>query len=274
MTTMIIDSHCHYNLSPLHENWLKHWEEAQKHDVVGALVIGTNLKTSKAAIKISDNQPQLWPTVGIHPATASEPEAAESDPSQTITQLRELATQPDVVAIGECGLDYYRLPKSGALRESQIERQQQLCREQLKLAGELQLPVIIHLRDKTSLAYHDFLEIYQEVDPQVPTILHCVSGPTDWMLRMLEHGAFVSVAGNVTYPSSGHIRGLVEITPPDRLLVETDAPYLPPKAYRGESCLPWMIADTMTFLEEHLGKNREDIYQNTISLFPDCEPEA
>ncbi|MEX0895417.1 MAG: TatD family hydrolase [Patescibacteria group bacterium] len=268
---MIIDTHSHYNLPPLYQDWHRHWQEAQAHDVVGALVIGTNLKTSRAAITISENESQLWPAVGIHPTMAGEFLKSSLELEKTIAELGKLANQDDVVAIGECGLDYFRLPKAGEARDAEIALQQQLCRAQLQLAGELQLPVSIHLRDKTSLAYHDFLEMYQEIDPQVPTILHCVSGPTDWVLTMLEHGAFVSVAGNVSYPSAEHVRGLVAIIPPDRLLIETDAPYLPPKAYRGESCLPWMISETMTFLEQFLDKNREDIYQNTISIFPQCE---
>lgn len=266
---MIIDTHCHYNLEPLTTAWEINWRAAREHGVVGSIVVGTNLDSSKRAVDQTSSQEALRCSVGIHPTEASDLQATGVTVQAAEKQLHDLAREhaESVIAIGECGLDYFRMHKSADV-SSEKSAQLALARMQLQLAGELQLPLIIHLRDKGEDAYRDFLALFKEVDPGVTPILHCVSGPVDWLSSMLDLGAYVGAAGNVTYRSADHVRTLITHSDPDRVLLETDAPFLPPQAHRGKVCEPWMIEDTAVFLEAELGLSKDRIISNTLSVFP------
>lgn len=261
---MIIDTHCHYNLSPLHEEWQHHWRTAQAKGVLGSIVVGTSIETSKAALTLTQSEVGLFPTVGIHPVECQHLESLED----SIAQLQQLATSTKVLAIGECGLDYFRVPDTAECQELKAS-QQRLLRAQLELAQQTQLPLIIHLRDKTEQAYWDFLEVFTSVfSTPHPFILHCVSGPVEFVKRCVELGAYVGVAGNVTYPNSHLLRQVLNSIERERILVETDAPFLPPQAARGETCQPWMVQWTVEYLSKEYGLQESDLINHTLSLFP------
>jgi len=225
-------------------------------------VAATTVETSRRSIDIAAKVPGLGAVIGIHPI--------HSQDGGGIQELEELAKDRSelIVAVGETGLDYLRLPSVPSQAQQLKHSQQQLFAAQLELAGKLDLPVIIHIRDRDSEAHWDALSILKENHPgRWPFILHCVSGPEKYLKQALELGAYVGLAGNVTYPSADGLRQLVTMIPPDRLLVETDAPFLPPQSHRGQTCLPWMVADTAQYLHHQLNLSLDELCQNTLTCF-------
>lgn len=261
---MIIDSHCHYNLTPLLDNWAGHWMDAQAQSVSGSVVVGTSVKTSSTAIELAVKEPRFLASVGIHPNSVSTEEALTNE----LAQLETLATNKAVCAIGECGLDYFRLPST--VQADQTKYVQRIALEaQFKLAKKLDLPLIIHLRDQNDDAYWDFFAIFKQQLPLAkPLILHCVSGPRRFVSACLDHGVYLGAAGNVTYQNSDHVRDLLRSAPKSKILVETDAPYLPPQPHRGEICQPAMIQLTSDFLETELSLTKQQVLENTVRVFP------
>ncbi len=263
---MIIDTHCHYNLDPLYQDWQRHWQNAQSYGVTASVVVGTDLETSTRAIEIAAHESGLTATVGIHPN-------ATQNPKQEVLELTKLLNQhPEIVAIGEVGLDYFRLPKSKTERTKLRELQQQSLRLQLELANQRDLPVILHVRDRLipeepshGNAYWDTLEVLREQLPKL-FVLHCISGPTSYLQAMLELGAYVGVAANVTYPTANYLRELLKLVPHDRLVLETDAPFLPPQSHRGQVCEPWMIAETAAYAKNALKITLEAKNSLTLAL--------
>lgn len=264
----IFDTHCHYNMSPLYENWQDHWQKAQEHGVIGAVVVGTNIETSKRAIEIGQQAEKLLAAVGIHPHEYTDVQPRDLPTLLTAHQatLTMLIKQSEkVVAIGETGLDYFRLDDK--TREVVINNQKQAFRMHVQLANEFKLPLIIHVRDQDEQAYWDVLEILKaEYSFQRPFILHCLSGPVEYVKQALEMDAYTGIAGNVTYGNADHLRELVKMVPDDRLLSETDAPFLPPVPYRGQTCEPWMISETVKYLQESMGISAT-IEQNAQKIF-------
>lgn len=279
---MLFDTHCHYNLAPLKERWTEHWKVAQEHDVAGAVVVGTNRETSILATAIAEQEPRLFCSVGTHPneyhavvknwleSSWNDDEQLESIVSQDVGESRKLATTASevVVAIGEIGLDYYRLPKDSKERTLTMALQQEACSAYITLAGELELPLIIHVRDSGETAYFDLLEILkQTISQQQRFVLHCLSGPPAYLKEALRLGAFVGLAGNSTYANSSALRELVSLVPKNKILLETDAPFLPPEGFRGSLCEPWMIAQTAEYLRHTLGIELAQCYENALEFY-------
>lgn len=257
---MIIDTHCHYNLEPLYEDWQKHWQLAQEHEVTAALQIGTSLTTSNVAAQLASKEPKFKAAIGIHPNSKFS--------SSEFEELSQLLPNPNIIAIGETGLDYFRIDSESDPEQVQLEQAQALIAH-IKLAATHKLTLIIHLRDTGEQAYSDFLSIFKKyATTDQKFILHCVSGPLSFIKEALELGAYIGMAGNVTYKNSDHLRSIVKTAPKDRLLLETDAPYLPPIPHRGHTCEPWMIQLTKNFVVEELGLSEETILENTLSIFP------
>lgn len=276
---MIIDTHCHYNLEPLVNDWQTHWLEAQAKDVQQSIVIGTSVATSQKALEIASAEPNLFATVGIHPGEWEE--AGLTDVPATMKSLTNLITNPltqKIVAVGETGLDYFRQDKTSVTFAEIKAVQIASLYQHLKLALSLDVPIILHVRDSEipedptpNNAYWDTVATVAEFissHQPIRTILHCVSGPLNYHHTMLEMGAYVGVAANVTYKSADRIRALALATPADKLLLETDAPFLPPQPYRGQICQPWMITETASFLIQLTGTTHDQLTTNTNRLFP------
>lgn len=291
---MIIDTHCHYNLEPLAADWQQHWQAAQDKGVAASIIVGTSVKTSQLALDQTRTDSRLWTAVGIHPnhwqrlnqpvtqsLIAEEVNGIEaiitgaSDDTAIISNPSQL---PKIIAIGETGLDYFRQDKNTTAFEQLKANQQYSFKMQLGLASKYQLPIILHVRDELTEnstngnAYWDTYTLVKShllhFGQSLKLILHCVSGPIEYVQAMVELGAYVGVAGNVTYSSADQIRSLVKSVPTDKLLLETDAPFLPPRSYRGQICQPWMIAETATYLGELLAIDQKQFINNTIRLFP------
>ncbi len=264
---MIFDTHCHYNLSPLYENWQQHWQKAQKHGVKKALIPSSSIETSRRAIEIAREDEGLYAAIGIHPNEYNHISAADL-PTFIYEHAANLSILMDknVIAIGETGLDYYRLKEEK--RELAINNQKAGFRMHIQLANELEKPLIVHARDKggkkdkNNQAYWDILGIIKkDYQFKKPLILHCISGPKAYIEEAIELGALIGVGANVTYPNADELRSLVKFIPQDKLLLETDAPYLPPQEFRGQTCEPWMIEKTALYLKE-MGFDLRQIYQN------------
>lgn len=272
-----IDTHCHYNLDPLYSEWRMQWQTAQDHGVKQSIIVGTNPKTSQRAVELAQQDPHLWATVGVHPSEYQE--LPYRNLAEDIRLLKQTATQQMsrsvVVAVGETGLDYFRLPTEPAEQELVKQFQAVACAAHMQLALDLNVPLILHVRDTleaaatASNAYFDVLNLLKKHWPAgTPFVLHCVSGPLEYIDAALEHGAYLGVAANVTYPKSELIRQAVERAPVERLLSETDAPFLPPQGYRGQVCQPWMISRTVDFLHEQLSIDPKQLEENSFRLFP------
>ena len=252
---MLIDTHCHPHFEQFdadRDEVLKRAEES----LAALLAVGTDVETSRQANALAQQHRFIYSSVGFHPHEAS------SFTDEVFTQLRECAKATKVVAIGEIGLDYYRM-------QAPKEKQQETFRRCLALAQEFRQPVILHIRE----AYPDTVAILKEnFKGPVRGVNHCFSGTVKELKEMLDFGLYISFAGNVTYPSAAPLREAAKACPLDRILVETDAPYLAPQAYRGKRNEPSFISETVRVLAEVLGATpghlAEATQKNTLQLFP------
>lgn len=263
---MIFDTHCHYNLPPLAESWQAHWQKAQAKGVSKSVVVGTSMTTSQLATQIAESDQNLWAAVAIHPI-----EFLSSSNNNFVSALATLLPNKKIIAIGETGLDYYHLQRDTQFSEERkhevIAAQKKSLSDHIALAQRFKLPLILHVRDVGEHAYWDTLELLEKEHYAGKFVLHCVSGPTAYVQKALSMGGYISAAGNITYKNADHIRDMVRFAPKERILVETDAPYLPPQEFRGQECEPWMIAKTSDFLDQELGIPSEVTWQNAHTFF-------
>jgi TatD DNase family protein len=231
----LVDSHCHLQDTKFDEDRDEVIERTlEACDWV--VVIGDDLPTSEAAVDLI--RPGIFATVGVHPYYAGGVDAA------TIERLRALTARPGVVGIGEIGLDYYKY------NETPRDTQHRGFVAQLELAAALDLPVVIHNREADA----DVANVLERHAPNLPGgILHCFSGDEALVRRAEEWGFYISFAGNVTYPKAEDLRRAAAAVRADRLLVETDAPYLAPQPVRGKRCEPAHVQHTAARLAEVRG---------------------
>jgi TatD DNase family protein len=201
--------------------------------------VGSGLESCRETLAIARREPGVWAALGIHPHQSGGPDA------ERLEELRDLLTDPRAVAVGETGLDFYRdyAPR---------ERQRELFRRQLELAGQLGKTVVVHTRDadeETAAALEAF---------KGTVVLHCFSSPP-LLPVALERGYYVSFAGNVTYPKADELREAARQVPADRLLAETDSPYLSPQPRRGRPNEPANVVHTVAVLAEARGENVEEL---------------
>jgi TatD DNase family protein len=225
---MLIDTHAHLDFPEFIDDLDAVLTRAAQNGIREIVTIGISLPSSARAIAIAERCHQVFATVGIHP------HGAEALSSATLEQMHALARSKRVVAVGEIGLDYYRDRQPRHL-------QKQCFRQQLELARELRLPVVIHVRD----AYEDFLTVIQDFAAAMPAvILHCFSGNWEMAERCLELGCFLSIPGTVTFSKAHMQQEVARRIPLERLLLETDAPFLAPEPYRGKTNEPSYLLHT------------------------------
>jgi TatD DNase family protein len=237
----VTDSHAH--LDAFEEPAAAIVSRAQAAGVDRVVTIGTGIESSRAALAIAEEQDDVFAVVGIDPHQAASAEA------RRVEELRVLLEHPKVVAVGETGLDSVR-------QHATLAEQRRLFDAQLELATELGLPVVVHSReaaDETAEALAPFSGI---------VILHCFSSP-DLLPAALERGYYVSFAGNVTYPKADELRRAAQAVPGDRLLVETDAPYLAPQPVRGRRNEPANLVHTIVALAEARGEDERAVAEGT-----------
>ena len=212
-------------------------DEARQAGVDRVVTIGVGERSSRWAVETAEAHDEVWVAVGVHPNDANAWTDADA------TWIRELAAHPRVVAIGECGLDYYR-------DHATPEAQDRAFRAQIRLAGELGLPLVIHTRDATA----DTLARLESEASGRPVILHCFSiTEPEFVDRVIDAGWYASFAGPLTYRRNDALREAAARIPAERLLVETDSPYLAPEPRRGRPNRPANVAHTLTRLAEVRG---------------------
>lgn len=232
MNCPIFDSHIHLNHPDFEGQTDQLWNEARQVQIRRALVVGYDLASSRRAIELAERLPGLYASVGVSPHDVMK--VSEGYPAD----IESMAAHPKVVAIGECGLEYF-YPVGP--REKQIEH----FSIQIELARRLDKPVVIHLRD----ADEDFLRILNTRPPH-SAILHCFTASEQVMRKAIELGFYISFSGIVTFKKSNEVKEIASKVPLEHLLVETDAPYLAPAPYRGKQCEPRMIVETCKALAE------------------------
>ncbi len=256
---MLVDSHCHIDFPDLHEDLDGVLDRAKAAGVGYLLCVSVNLEDLKNIIEISHRYTQVFASAGVHPN--HDPGVLDSPRYVT---LREAAADPVVVAVGETGLDYYR--SKGELKW-QLDR----FRKHIAVSRELSKPLIIHTRR----ANHDTIAIMREEGASESCgVMHCFSEDWPTAKAALDMGFYVSISGIVTFKNADAVREVARNVPADRLLVETDAPYLAPVPYRGRTNEPAFVADTARFLAELRGVDFETLAQQTTDSFFELFPLA
>lgn len=213
---MLIDTHCHLDFPEFDQDRQEVIRRAQNSGIGYIINIGSSLKGSQRSLELSKKYDFIYASVGIHPHEADKFTQKEE------AAVRELAKKDKVVAIGEIGLDYYK-------NYSKAENQKPLFLSLIRLAKDLNLPLVIHSRE----AGEDTLKILKEAMP-LKAVVHCFSGDEIFLKACLGLGFFISFTCNVTYPKAQNLRNLVKIMPLEKLMLETDAPFLAPQELRGK----------------------------------------
>lgn len=248
----MIDSHCHLNYKGLVEDQQAVIARARDAGIRGMLNISTREREWDAVIGVAEREPDVWASVGIHPHEADE------HPDVDTARLVERAAHPRVVGIGETGLDYY-------YDHSDRARQQASFRAHIVAARETGLPLIVHTRD----AEADTLALLREEmgKGRYTGVIHCFTASDAFADAALELGFFISISGIVTFKNAAALQHTAARLPIDRLLIETDAPFLAPVPHRGKSCEPAYVADTARFLANLRGETPEELARVTSANF-------
>lgn len=251
---MLIDSHAHLDNPRFQEDRVQVIARCAEK-LTAVINVGYDLVSSSRSINLAETYPFIFAAVGIHPHDAKEA------PENYLEQLREMAGHPRVVAIGEMGLDYY-------YDLSPRDIQQRVFREQLLLAKDLKKPFIIHDRD----AHGDMMQILRKEAPYpAGGVMHCFSASWEIAKECMKLGLFISLAGPVTFANAGKLKDIAVKTPLDRLLVETDCPYLTPVPHRGKRNEPAYVQHTVDHVAELRNMTASELAQqaaeNTIRLF-------
>jgi len=239
----LVDTHAHLHFPEFAGDLEAVLERARAAGVRCMVTIGTDVESSRAAVALAGREPDVWAAVGIHPHAAGLADEAR------LAEIERLAAAPRVVAIGETGLDFFRLL-------SPRDAQERAFRAQLALARRLRKPVLVHCRD----AHEETLAILAEVPVgEVGGIMHCFSGDAGEARRCLDLGLLISLAGPVTYPKARALPEVAKVVPADRLVVETDCPFLPPQPYRGKRNEPAYLAVTAARVAELRAEPLEEL---------------
>ncbi len=247
---MLIDSHCHINFPELADQAELLLAQMRQNHVSHALCVAVNLPEWPSVLDMAERYPNLYASVGVHPDY-------EDTPEPSVGQLVELARHPKVIAIGETGLDYYRL-------QGDLEWQRNRFRTHIRAARECGKPLIIHTRS----AAEDTLRILQEENAQdCGGVMHCFTETWDVAQTALALGFYISFSGIVTFKNATQIKEVAQQVPLERMLVETDAPYLAPVPFRGKLNHPALVRHVAEHIADLRGESLSVIAQATTANF-------
>ena len=257
----VVDNHCHLDIAM--GEWLSVEEalaKATQVNVTRIVQIGCDLRGARWAVETAENFPQIVAGVAIHPNDA--PRLAEKGELEAAwVEIEQLASKPVVRAVGETGLDYFRTGVEGR------PIQQESFKRHIQMAKDLDKTLVIHDRD----SHDDVLAILEEVGFPERWVMHCFSGDADFARRCLDKGAYLSFAGPVTFKANHDLREALVVAPLDRILVETDAPYLTPLPHRGRPNASYLIPLTVRFMAQTRGEDLAEVCaaidQNTNAAF-------
>ncbi len=210
----MIDTHCHLNIEDFNDDFDQVIQDAINSGVSKILVVGIDSKTNQKAIELALKYPEIYASVGIHPSAADD---------ESTDGLEPLLSHPKVIAIGECGIDLY-------WRDDNLEKQKACFIKQIELSIKYRLPLIIHTRDS-------FEQTYQCIEPyngKVFGVFHCFTSNLENANRAIDLGFYIGVDGPVTFKNAKEVKQIVKEIPLERILLETDSPYLSPHPFRGK----------------------------------------
>ncbi|KAA1400391.1 TatD family hydrolase [Aeromicrobium ginsengisoli] len=264
----VVDNHCHLDhrayakgvegglLIPVDEAL----DRAAAVGVTRIVQVGCDLEGSRWAVETATAYDSVVAAVALHPNEAPK-HAEQGDLDDALAEINALAQSPHVRAVGETGLDYFRTGESGR------EAQHVSFREHIRMAKRHDKTLVIHDRD----AHDDVLKVLDDEGTPERTVMHCFSGDAAFARECLDRGAYLSFAGTVTFKNAENLREALRITPPDRILVETDAPFLTPTPHRGSPNASFLIPLTVRFMAGIAGKTVEEMCRNidanTVSAF-------
>lgn len=254
---ILVDTHAHLDFPQFNKDLVQVLHRARQAGIVAIVNAGTDINSSRKAVKLSRKYSFIGASAGIHP------HGAARLGKNWLEEISALANEDNVIAVGETGLDFYR-------DLSPRDVQEDVFRSHIRLAKEIGKPLIVHTRE----AHKRTLQVLkEEALHSKPGVMHCFSGDGKMLEAYLELGFYISVAGPVTYPRSEKLRGLLKQIPADRLLLETDAPYLSPQARRSERNEPSFIKYTYERVALLLNRDFDDlagqVYLNAVRLFSD-----
>lgn len=244
----MIDTHAHLNFEDFDKDLDEVISKSFSLGLEKIIVASSSLETSKKAVEIAGKNENLYASVGIHPHDIKE--MADFD------EIERLAGSKKVVAIGETGLDYFYL--KGASVDIK-EKQKNLLKKHIALAEKLDLPLIFHNRDSDE----DFYNIIRNA--KAKGVLHCYSGDWTFAKKILDLGFMISFTGIVTFDKTGTLAEVIKNIPLEKVMVETDAPYLAPVPYRGKRAEPWMVKEVVKKIAEIKGLSIEKVEKQTSS---------
>jgi TatD DNase family protein len=251
----LIDTHCHLHFDDYNNDRKAVLGASAGAGVNRLICVGCSLDDSKRAVDFARQHSGVWASIGSHPHEATK---FLADPDSGI-KFETMLKQPKVVAVGEIGLDYYR-------NYSPESDQEKALRRQLEFGLKYELPFIFHIRE----AWDDFWKIFDDYK-NIKGVVHCYSAPPDRLEEVLERNLYAGLNGLMTYTKDQQWLEAAKRIPKDRLVLETDAPFLTPVPYRGKRCEPKHVADTAKFLANLRDENVEDLAvyttANAVSLF-------
>lgn len=265
----VVDSHCHLDIGALGRNGESGLDmqtalsAAEAVGVDAIVQVGVDVASSRESVRIAGEWPRVAAVVGLHPNEAPRIHAGQGQQAleSAWDELRELAQDDQVVGIGETGLDYFRTEAEG--RAAQVES----FRRHIVMAKELDKTLVIHDRD----AHSDILRVMDDEGAPRTVIMHCFSGDADFAREVVRRGWYCSFAGVVSFKNAADLREALEVVPHDRVLVETDAPFLAPVPHRGKPNASYLIPWTMNAMADHLGADLrelcEQVRANTFEAF-------
>lgn len=254
----MIDVHCHLNFEAFKNDYDEVIKKAFKDGVTKIINVGTKIDSSQKAVELANTYENLYAIVGVHPHHADKPEEG------WIEELEKLAKRHKVVGIGECGMDYYRYQSNNVVDPI---LQKEVFIKQIKLSHKLKLPLQIHNRHAGS----DIIKILLDhrsylLNP--PGMFHCLSGDLNFLRKVLDLGFYVGFDGNITYKGIApgetvELKELVRTAPLDRIVTETDSPYLPPEPHRGSRSEPSYVILVAEEIAKILGVSVDTVQQQT-----------
>lgn len=254
----MIDAHCHLNFKAFDKDRDQVINEAFEAGITAIINVGSKLDSSQKAIELAEKYEDLYATAGVHP------HHADKLPNNWLEELEKLAKNPKVVAMGECGIDYFSYGSNGIVDP---KLQKEVFIQHIELAFKLKLPLQIHNRqaDKDIL---DILLNHKSYLLDTPGMFHCFSGNIDFLKKVIDLGFYIGFDGNITYQGKApgeetDLKDLVKFTPLDRVIVETDSPYLTPVPHRGSKNMPKYAIIIGEFVAQLKAISFKEIEENT-----------
>ncbi|HMB25944.1 MAG TPA: TatD family hydrolase [Patescibacteria group bacterium] len=263
----MFDTHAHVNFADF-KNDADEVMQRAKEKKMTLINVGSQISTSRRAVEMAEKYSHAYAAVGLHPIQLEDIDIKEEHAEFHSRKeefnpenYRVLADGDKVVAIGECGLDFYHIYEPERKKEI-VDKQKKVFKQQIELADQVDLPMIIHCRgskDKVEDAYYDLLKILKQKSPKKRGVLHCYIGPPELVSEFLDLGFYLGFNGVITFDKTGKTEEIILKTPKNRILTETDCPYLTPVPYRGRRNEPIYVEFVLEKLAQIKEKSKEEM---------------